>query len=109
MNRGEVWTQSGGPGYTGKPRPAVIVQTDLIADTGSVITCGITTYRNPALRSRPPIEPDATNGLRERSEVMIDKISAVAREKLGSCLGSLSVDDMARVDDALLLMLGLEL
>ena len=108
MIRGEIWTQSGGAGYTGKPRPAVILQTDLITDTGSVITCGLTTHRSPTLRSRPPVEPDASNGLHERSEVMIDKISAIAREKLDSRLGSRSDDDMARVDQALLLVLVLE-
>ena len=108
MIRGEIWTQSGGPGYTGKPRPALIVQSDLLAATGSVITCGLTTHRNPVLRTRPRIEPDADNGLRVPSEVMTDKIAAVARGKLGERLGMVSDADMARVQDALLLVLGFE-
>lgn len=108
MIRGEIWTQSGGPGYTGKPRPALIVQSDLLGATGSIITCGLTTCRNPSLRSRPRIEPQAANGLREPSEVMTDKIAAIARSKLGERLGALTEEDMARVEDALLLVLGFE-
>jgi mRNA interferase MazF len=57
MIRGEIWTQAGGPGYAGKPRPVVIVQSDLIADTESVIICGLTTHQNPTIRSRPPSIP----------------------------------------------------
>lgn len=108
MIRGEIWTQSGGPSYAGKPRPALILQSDLLADTESVITCGLTTHRNPVLRSRPPVEPDGNNGLHERSEIMIDKITAVRRDKLGSRIGQLSREDMTRVEQALLLVLGFE-
>ena len=83
MRRGEIWTQSGGPNYSGKPRPALVIQSDILAATGSIITCGLTTNRNPSLRSRPQVDPDPANGLRETSEVMIDKIGAVPRTKLG--------------------------
>lgn len=108
MQRGEVWTQSGGPDYTGKPRPVVIMQSDQLIDTHSIITCGLTTQRNPALYSRPHIEPTSGNGLRERSEVMTDKISTVARTKLGEHLGTLTDEDMARIQQALILVLGFE-
>ena len=80
----------------------------MLSDTGSVITCGLTTHRSPTLRSRPSVEPDARNGLKDRSEVMIDKVSSISRDKLDSRIGSLSDDDMIRVDQALLLVLGLE-
>ena len=108
MMRGEVWTQSGGPDYTGKPRPVVIMQSDDLTDTHSIITCGLTTQRSPALYARPHIEPTPSNGLREKSEVMTDKISTVARTKLGERLGTLTGDDMARIEQALILVLGFE-
>lgn len=106
MQRGEIWTQSGGPDYAGKPRPVVILQSDELSDTKSIITCGLTTQRSPPLYSRPQIEPDPANGLRERSEVMTDKISAVARSKLSERVGVLADEDMERVENALLLVLG---
>jgi mRNA interferase MazF len=108
MLRGEIWTQSGGPDYAGKPRPVVILQSDELSDTRSIITCGLTTQRSPPLYSRPQIEPVPANGLRKRSEVMTDKISTVARSKLGERLGALTADDMARVQQALMLVLGFE-
>ena len=108
MKRGEIWTQSGGPNYSGKPRPALVVQSDILGATTSIITCGLTTSRNPSLRSRPRIEPNLENGLHEASEVMIDKIAAVPRAKLGQPVGVLPPDDMARIEEALLLVLGFE-
>ena len=106
MKRGEIWTISGGPGYSGKPRPALIVQSDLLRDTGSVVICGLTTHENPVLRVRPPVYPDPGNGLTKPSEVMTDKVMAIPRNKLGERIGALSAADMARVEGALLLVLG---
>ena len=106
MKRGEIWTVSGGPGYAGKPRPALIVQSDLLPETQSVLTCGLTSRRGAALLSRPPIEPDSGNGIREASEVLVDKMTAVHRSKLGRCIGALGPEDMTRVEQAMLLVLG---
>ena len=57
MRRGEIWTQAGGPGYAGKPRPALIVQSDLLTETDSVVTCLFTTQGNAAIPSRLPTKP----------------------------------------------------
>ena len=107
MIRGEVWTLSGGLGYAGKPRPALIVQADwLTAEVESVLTCGITTRIKDNLRSRPTLLPAPDNGLRETSQVMVEKITAVPRDKLGERIGQLSAEDMTRVEQAMLLVLG---
>ncbi len=107
MIRGEVWTLSGGPGYAGKPRPALIVQADwLTAEVESVLTCGITTRIKDNLRSRPSLLPAPENGLREKSQVMVEKITAVPRDKLSERIGQLSAEDMTRVEQAMLLVLG---
>ena len=42
MNRGEIWTMAGGPGYASKRRPVLIVQDDAIAERNSVTVCLIT-------------------------------------------------------------------
>ncbi len=106
MKWGEIWTQSGGPGYTGKPRPALIVQADWLIVTESIMTCGITGRGDHILRFRPPLDPSPTNGLHKPSEVMVDKIIAIRRDRLGQRLGAISEDDMERVGQALLLTLG---
>ena len=108
MKRGEVWTQAGGPGYAGKPRPALIIQSDLLDETESVVTCLFTTHDNAQIPSRVAIPASAENGLLEDSDLMADKVTAVPRTKLGRRLGVVSEAELARVEDALLLVLGFE-
>jgi mRNA interferase MazF len=105
MKRGEIWSVSGAAGYGSKPRPTLVVQSDKFAGTKSVITCGLTTVVIEAL-FRPVIEPTPDNGLHVRSSVMIEKLIAVPREKAGERIGQLSAEDLARVEDAMLLVLG---
>jgi mRNA interferase MazF len=107
VKRGDVWTVAGGPDYVGKPRPAVIIQDDAFGDTASVTLCGLTTTMVPAFLARVTIEPSALNGLRVPSHIMADKVTTVARAKLGRRVGRLSDADMTRVDRALLIFLGL--
>ena len=108
MKRGEIWTQSGGSGYAGKPRPALIVQSDLLEGTDSVITCLFTAHGSRAIPSRLAFDASAANGLHEPSDLMADKIMAVSRNKLGRRMGALTDEDMALVEQALLLVLGFE-
>jgi len=107
MKRGEVWTVAGGPDYVGKPRPAVIVQDDAFSDTASVTICALTTTALSASLARVAIEPSAFNGLRASSQIMADKVTSVSRTKLGRRIGRLTDRDMARLDRALLVFLGL--
>jgi mRNA interferase MazF len=107
MMRGEIWMVAGGTGYAGKPRPALIVQADwLTAEVESVLTCGITSLMQENMLSRPALVPSTDNGLRGPSQVMADKIIAVPRDKLGFRIGAVSGADMARVEQAMLLVLG---
>jgi mRNA interferase MazF len=96
------------PGDYGKPRPAVIVQTDLLNDSGpaSYLVCPLTTTLTGAGAVRVPVEPSAANGLRTRSEVMVDKTSAAPAARLRSVVGRLDGGTMRAVDRALLLVLG---
>ncbi len=107
MKRGELWTISGGPGFSGKPRPVLIVQDDAYRDTASVTVCPVTSDETEAAVLRQALDPDTKNGLRRPSRVMIDKITTLPRARLGRRIGALSIEDMAHVDRALLVFLGL--
>lgn len=107
MRRGEVWTVAGGGGYAGKPRPAVIAQDDLFQDTASVTICGLTSDPTEAPIFRIPVAPSKENGLRNPSNLMVDKVTTVARSKLGKRLGKLSDDDVLRLNRAMMVFLGL--
>jgi len=106
MKRGEVWTVSD-RGAAGKPRPCVIVQDDHFDATTAITICAFTGDETNAPLLRLTIEPDEHNGLRMPSRLMIDKIATVQKEKLGARVGVLKAEDMARIDRALLVFLGL--
>jgi mRNA interferase MazF len=106
MKRGEIWTVSGGPGFAGKPRPALIVQSDLTLGTPSVLTCGFTTQASEDVPLRPLFQPSAENGLARPSNLMSEKITAVPRTRVGARIGALSGDDLVRANNAVQLVLG---
>ena len=107
MKRGEVWTVSGGANYTGKPRPAVIVQEDRFDQTSSITLCAFTTDPTDAPLLRMLIEPTDRNGLKSASRLMIDKITTVPKARLGKRIGKLNDDDTVRLNRALTVFLGL--
>ena len=107
MKRGDVVIVVA-PGELGKPRPAVVVQADELGNaTTSVIVCPLSSAIARAGRIRPVLEPTPANGLRARSQVMTDKITALRRDRVRGSVGRLDPDQTARLDRALLLVLGL--
>lgn len=107
MRRGEIWTVSGGGAYMGKPRPAVIVQDDSFDATASITICAFTSDPTDAPLFRLLIEPTNTNGLRIASRLMVDKIATVPKERLGDKVGRLDDSDVLRLNQAVLVFLGL--
>lgn len=67
MKRGEIWTIAGGPDYAGKPRPAVILQSDQFDATPSVTVCPLTAGHVETVYARFGIEPSEENHLERRS------------------------------------------
>lgn len=107
MRRGEIWTASAGSGYVGKPRPVVIVQDDRFDATASVTVCAFTTDPTDAPLFRLPIAADAITGIREPSQMMVDKLTTIPRSKLGERVGRLHDEDLVRLDRAIVVFLGL--
>lgn len=107
MRRGEVWTISGGADYAGKPRPAVVIQDDAFDATASVTVCAFTTDPTEAPLFRLGIEPSDRNGLSRRSSLMVDKITAVPKRKIGERVGKLDDEDLVRLNRAIMVLLGL--
>ena len=101
MQRGDVVVVAAA-GDHGKPRPAVIVQTDAFPQShASVVFCQLTSELVDAPDFRVAIEPQPENGLRLKSQVMADKPVTVKRERVGQKIGSLGNQDMARLGIAL--------
>ncbi len=95
------------PGDYGKPRPALIIQSDYVRATDSVTVIPFTTeFIEGADDLRVEIVPSNENGLRQTSYIMIDKIDTIRRIKCGPRIGHVSEADMARVTRALAVFLG---
>lgn len=107
MRRGEIWTAAGGGDYADKPRPVVILQSDQFDGTDSITVCGLTTQLDPMPLFRVAIEPNSRNRLDESCVAMLDKIYTVRRRRLGYKVGELEADDMAGIDRAVVLFLGI--
>lgn len=107
MERGEIWTVSGGNNYAGKSRPAVIIQEDRFDGTSSITLCAFTTDPTDAPLIRLLIAPSEQNGLRTACRLMIDKVTTVPKTRLGKRLGQLEDTDQLRVNRALMVFLGL--
>ena len=107
MRRGDIWTVSGGKDYAGKPRPVVIMQDDAFDATDSITICSFTTDPTEAPLFRLAVEPNARNGLRSPSRLMVDKITTVPKSKIGERIGRLDDEDVVRLNQAVMVFLGL--
>ena len=96
MKRGDIVTIAL-PGDFGKPRPAVIIQSDQFDQTGTVTVLLVSGTLVDAPLIRTTIEPTPTNGLRIRSQVMVDKAMSVKRDKIGAVIGALDAEAMLAV------------
>jgi mRNA interferase MazF len=107
VRRGDIWTVAGGKDYAGKPRPVVIVQDDSFDATDSVTICAFTSDEIDAPLIRLPVEPSQRNGLRAPCRLMVDKITTVPKTKVGERIGRLDDEDLLRLNQAVLVFLGL--
>ena len=109
MRRGDIRTVSGGKGYAGKPLPVAIVQEDGFDATDSITVCAITTDETEAPLFRLAVELNERNGLRTTCRLMVDTITTVAKSKVGARVGRLDDEHILRLNQAILVFLGLAL
>ena len=107
MRRGEIWTVAGAKDYAGKPRPVVIVQDDSFDATNSITVCAFTTDPTDAPLFRLIVEPNERNGLISVCRLMVDKITTVPKVKVGARVGRLDDEDIVRLNQAMMVFLGM--
>ncbi|RYE34017.1 MAG: type II toxin-antitoxin system PemK/MazF family toxin [Hyphomicrobiales bacterium] len=106
MKRGDLVTVALA-GDFGKPRPALVVQADPFELTATVTLLLMSSDLVDAPLIRLTVEPDATNGLRLASQIMVDKAMTVRRDRIGRAFGRLDPEMMIAVNRSLALFLGL--
>jgi mRNA interferase MazF len=107
VRRGDIVTVAAGGGYGGKPRPAVIVQSDDFVATASLTVCLLTSLGVDAPLLRLALRPNPANGLTVPSWIMVDKIVTVPRAGIGRQVGALASGDVTRLNRALAVFLGI--
>ena len=95
------------PGDHGKPRPALILESDHLAPTGHVLLCPGTSHLAEAPMRRYQVEPNVSNGLRETTQFQIDKITPARRERCAAVIGKLDDAALAEIGARILVVLGL--
>lgn len=94
-------------GDFGKPRPALVIQADHFDDleTATIIPLSSTIIEAPLLRLT--VEPDEMNGLHKPSQIMIDKVITVRRDKMSAPFGTLAPQTLLEVERCLAVFLGI--
>jgi mRNA interferase MazF len=106
MRRGELVTVAA-PGDYGKPRPALVIQSDLFEELPSVTLCLVTSELRDAPIFRITVDPSPDNGLRRVSQIQVDKVLTVARERIGGTIGRLDDETMLKVNRSLAVFIGI--
>lgn len=105
MRRGDLVTVAL-QGDLGKPRPALVIQSDLFDTHPSVTILPVTSEVRAAPLFRIALNPNELNGLTRPSQVMVDKPQSISREKVGAVIGHLDDESMLAVNRALAVFLG---
>lgn len=97
------------PGAYGKPRPAVVIQADVLTgvEVNSVLVCLVSSHVVDATKFRLLVEPNTKNGLLRASQIMVEKIISMPRNRIVGVVGKLDDEAMIRLNRALAFVLGL--
>ena len=94
-------------GDFGKPRPAMVLQSDLFDAQETVTVLPVTSTFVAAPLFRVTIQPSDSNGLEKPSQVMVDKAMTVKRDKIGRILGHIDPGSMIEIERCVAVFLGI--
>jgi mRNA interferase MazF len=106
LKRGEIVTVVASRDY-GKPRPAVVIQSDWLNAADTLLVALLTSTLVDSPLYRLGVAPGAKNGLKAASQVMVDKIIAIPRQKCGKVIGALDESAMIALNHMLALIIGI--
>jgi len=106
MRRGDLVTVALAGDY-GKPRPALVIQSDLFDEVPSVTFCLVTSALRETPLIRITVDPSPDNGLQRISQIQVDKVMTVARERIGKTIGRLDDATMLKVNRSLAIFIGI--
>jgi mRNA interferase MazF len=105
LKRGDLITVAVQGDY-GKPRPALVIQSDFLSETDSVLVCLLTTTLRDAPIYRLDVPAGPKTGLRQASQIMVDKLMAVRRDRCGDPIGRLDAPALSALGEMLAFVVG---
>ncbi|WP_421831880.1 type II toxin-antitoxin system PemK/MazF family toxin [Limnobacter sp.] len=94
-------------GDFGKPRPALVIQSNLFQEHATLTVLPVTGTLVSAPLLRVTVHPTSENGLQKVSQIMIDKAITVKQEKVGPAFGRLDANGLIEIERALAVFLGI--
>ena len=107
MQRGEIITVAMAGDY-GKPRPAVVIQTDRVGITDTILVCLISSDLQDLPSIRIDVPATTGTGLERPSQIMVEKIFAVVKVKCRKRIGLIDAETQGVLNEALFMMIGLD-
>lgn len=106
LRRGGIWTAAGsGGGYARNPRPAIVIRGDDFDSPESVTMIPLTTTAVDS-PTRILIPAGQASGIGHDSYAMVDKIHTYKQATVRDYCGHLTSEQLAQVEQAMLLYLG---
>ena len=99
--RGMIVVGTGKGDFSGKPRPFLVVQSDLFADHATISVCPLTSVISSTNLFRVSLEASPETGLVRDTEIQVDKVDTLRRDEIRQIIGMTPITTMTRVDDAL--------
>lgn len=93
-------------GDFGKPRPALVIQSDQFNEHATVTVLAVTSTLVAAPLLRVNVQPSLGSGLQKPSQVMVDKAMTVKRDKVGLAFGRIEAETLVEVERCLAVFLG---
>lgn len=106
MRRGEIWLTVGGTAAS-SDRAVVIVQDDRFHATAQVTVCALLAGTVQAPLMRVAVAPNVGNRLHIPCQLRVDGLTTLPKTRLGACIGRLDAHDIARLNQAVAVFLGL--
>jgi len=107
MRRGDIVTVAF-QGDLGKPRPALIIQSDVFNETHATVTVLLMSSEIvDAPLFRITVVPTPENRLEKISQMQVDKIMTIQRDRVGAVIGRVDDDTLVGVNRALAVWIGI--
>ena len=106
MKRGSLVTVAL-QGDVGKPRPALVIQSDMFDAHPTVVVLPVTSDLRDSPLFRIAVEPSKSNGLEVPSHIMVDKPQSISRTKIGATFGEVDQSTLVAVNRSLAFFLGI--